>query len=172
MLAKSHTTRYVYKFRGDSGMYWGMWTKTVRFGKRRGMIKSLFTRYRTTEGWDSYQGKVIFKHVQIRLVASNEPLIGRGPLPDWLKKKRCIYAIDTFYDKLCIWRCHAIYKRHVRSEENQVEKRNCKAALNLACEYYGDNTKTKGCEAHKTRLFWRHCKASQREYHVIWTKGG
>ena len=110
---------------------------------------------------------MIFKHVQIRLVASNEPLIGRGPLPDWLKKKRCIYAIDTFYDKLCIWRCHAIYKRHVRSEENQVEKRNCKAALNLACEYYGDNTKTKGCEAHKTRLFWRHCKASQREYHVI-----
>ena len=31
---------------------------------------------RTTEVRDSYEGKVIFKHVQIRLVASNEPLMG------------------------------------------------------------------------------------------------
>ena len=61
-------------------------------------------------------------------------------MPDWLRKKRCIYAIDTFDDDLCVWRCHAIYKRHVRGEENQVEKRNWKVALNLAREYYGDNT--------------------------------
>ena len=24
-------------------------------------------------------------------------------------------------------------------KKNQVEKRNCRASLNLACEYYGDN---------------------------------
>ena len=34
----------------------------------------------------NYKGKVIFKHVQIRLVASNETIIGCGPLPDWLRK--------------------------------------------------------------------------------------
>ena len=28
---------------------------------------------RTTEVRDNYEGKVVFKHVQIRLVASNEP---------------------------------------------------------------------------------------------------
>ena len=28
---------------------------------------------------------------KLRLVASNEPLIGCGPLPDWLEKKGCIY---------------------------------------------------------------------------------
>ena len=39
----------------------------------------------------------------------------------------------------CVWRCLAIYKRHARGEINQVSKRNCKAALNLAREYYGDN---------------------------------
>ena len=67
------------------------------------------------------------------------------------KKKRCIYAIDTFEDNLCVWRCLAIYKRHVRGEENQVEKKNCKASLNLAREYYGDN-KLKRKDVRPTKL--------------------
>ena len=91
----------------------------------------------TTEVRGNYKGKVDFKHVQIRLVTSNEPLMGCGPLPDWLGK-RCIYAIDTFDDNLCVWRCLAIYKRFGRDETNQVSKRNCRAALNLAREYYGN----------------------------------
>ena len=41
---------------------------------------------RTTEAQGNYQGKVIFKNVQIRLVSSNDPLMGCGPLPDWLRK--------------------------------------------------------------------------------------
>ena len=40
------------------------------------------TTEKTTEARGSYEGKVIFKHVQIRLVASNEPLMGYRPLPD------------------------------------------------------------------------------------------
>ena len=39
---------------------------------------------RTTELRSNYEGKVVFKHVQIRLVASNKPLMDCGPLPDWL----------------------------------------------------------------------------------------
>ena len=35
----------------------------------------------------NYKGKVVFKHVQRRLVASNEPLMGCGPLPDWSREK-------------------------------------------------------------------------------------
>ena len=38
---------------------------------------------RTTETQDNHQVKVIFRPVQIRLAASNEPLMGYGPLPDW-----------------------------------------------------------------------------------------
>ena len=30
-------------------------------------------------------------------------------------------------------------QKHISGEENQVHKRNFKSALNLACEYYGDN---------------------------------
>ena len=55
---------------------------------------------RTTEARGNYEDKVIFNHVQIRLMASNEPLMGCGPLPDWLRKKHCIYTIDTFDDNL------------------------------------------------------------------------
>ena len=91
-----------------------------------------------TEVRGNYEGKVVFKHVQIKLVASNKPLMGCGPLPDWLRKKLCFYALDKFDDNLCVWRCLAIYKRLARGEENQVQKRNFDAALNLACEYYGN----------------------------------
>ena len=94
---------------------------------------------RTIDALGKYESKVIFKHVQIRLVASNEPLMACGPVPDWLRKKCCIYAVDTFDDNLCVWRCLAIYKRHAHGENNRAQERNCEAALNLACEYYGDN---------------------------------
>ena len=65
----------------------------------------------TTKIRGNYEGKVVFKHVQIKLVASNEPLMGCGPLPSWLNDKRYIYAIDKFDDNLCVWQCPAIYMR-------------------------------------------------------------
>ena len=50
------------------------------------------------------------KRVQIKLIASNEPLMGCGLLPKWLRKKRCINALDTFDDNLRVWRCLGLYK--------------------------------------------------------------
>ena len=64
--------------------------------------------------------------------------MGCGPLLGLLRDKRCIYAMDTFDDNLCVWRCLVIYKRLAHGERNQIQERNCKAALNLAREYYGD----------------------------------
>ena len=113
--------------------------------------KTCLPAERTTEAQGNYEGKVIFKHVQIRLVASNEPLMGCRPLPDWLRNKRCIYAVDIFDDNLCFWSCLALYKRHARGETNQVSKRNCDAALNFAREYYGDN-KLKKRDVRPTKL--------------------
>ena len=40
-------------------------------------------------------------HVQVKLVASNEPLMGCGPVSDWLRNKH-IYAIYTFDDNMCM----------------------------------------------------------------------
>ena len=102
--------------------------------------KAYLPSTRTTEVRGNYEGKVVFEHVQIRLVASNEPLMGCGPLPGWLRDERCIYAIDTFDHNLCVWRwCLVIYKRLAHGEKSRVKERNCKATLNLVCEYYGDN---------------------------------
>ena len=77
---------------------------------------------RTTEAQGNYEGKVIFKHVQIRLVASNEPLMGCWPLTDWLKNKHWIYyAIDTFDDNLCVWRCLLVVKQIMRKKETVMQ---------------------------------------------------
>ena len=86
--------------------------------------KAYLPATRTTEARGNYEGKVVFRHVQIRLVASNEPIMGCGRLPDRLRNKCCIYAIDKFDDNLCVWRCLAIYKRLARGEKNRVEERN------------------------------------------------
>ena len=66
--------------------------------------KAYLPTTRTIEPRGNYEGKVNFSHVQLRLVASNEPLTGCGLLPDWLRKKRCIYPIDTLDHNLCAWR--------------------------------------------------------------------
>ena len=68
-------------------------------------------------------------------MASNESLMGCGRLPDWLRGKCCIYAIDKFDDNLCVWRCLAIYKRKDIQRGTDFITR---TALNLAREYYGD----------------------------------
>ena len=49
--------------------------------------KAYLPATRTIEARGNCEGKVVFKHVQIRLVASNEPLMGCEPLPGWLSKK-------------------------------------------------------------------------------------
>ena len=48
------------------------------------------------------------KRVRIKLIASNEPLMDCGLLTKWLRKKRCINALETFDDNLCVWRSLAI----------------------------------------------------------------
>ena len=58
--------------------------------------KAYLLATRTAKARGNYEGNVIFKHVQIRLVASKEPLMGCGPLPNWLRDKRCIYANRHF----------------------------------------------------------------------------
>ena len=82
--------------------------------------KAYLPATRTTEAQGCYEVKVTFKHVQTRLVASNESLMGCGSLPDWLRNKGCIYAADTFDDNLCLWRRLVIYKGHACGEKNRV----------------------------------------------------
>ena len=77
---------------------------------------------KTTKAQDNFEEKVIFRHVQRRLEPSNEPLMSCGPLPDWSRGKRCIYAIDTFEDNLYVWRFLAIHKGHAVDEKINCPK--------------------------------------------------
>ena len=50
---------------------------------------------RTIETPGSYGGKIVSMHVQIKFITTNEPLLGCGPLPDWLRKKSGVFTLLT-----------------------------------------------------------------------------
>ena len=40
------------------------------------------------------KAEFVFTSVSTKIILSNEPLLGCGPLPKWLADKKCVYAID------------------------------------------------------------------------------
>ena len=91
-----------------------------------------------TEIFDSegvYEGRVRFTSVSTKIILSNEPLLGCGPLPKWLADKKCIYAIDKIRDNLCLWRCLVIHQRIVKGKKRPEEDTN-RDALKLTREFH------------------------------------
>ena len=82
-----------------------------------------------------YEGRVLFTSVSTKIILSNEPLLGCGPLPKWLADKKCIYAIDKIDDNLCLWRCLVIHQRIMKGKKRPEEKTN-RDALKLARDFY------------------------------------
>ena len=110
--------------------------------------KAYLPATRTPKVKGNYQGKVVLKHVQIKLITSNEPLTGCGLLLEWLRKKRCIHSLDTFNNNLCVRRCLAIYSRRDVKRGSEFVK---KEALKLAREFCSDN-KLKRKDVRATKL--------------------
>ena len=82
-----------------------------------------------------YEGRVRFTSVSTKIILSNEPLLGCGPLPKWLADKKCVYAIDKIDDNLCFWRCLAIHQRIMKRKKRPEEDTN-REALKLARDFY------------------------------------
>ena len=82
-----------------------------------------------------YEGRVRFTSVSTKIILSNEPLLGCGPLPKWLADKKCIYAIDKINDNLCFWRCLVIHQRIMKGKKRPEEDTN-RDALKLARDFY------------------------------------
>ena len=82
-----------------------------------------------------YEGRVRFTSVSTKIILSNEPLFGCGPLPKWLADKKCIYAIDKINDNLCFWRCLAIRQRIMKGKKRPEEDTN-REALKLARDFF------------------------------------
>ncbi|KAL9986602.1 hypothetical protein ACROYT_G000771 [Oculina patagonica] len=54
-----------------------------------------------------------FFNVDVKVVLDRQPLLGTGPLPDWLRNLahgRLMVALDTYQDNLCLWRCIAVHQ--------------------------------------------------------------
>ena len=74
-------------------------------------------------------------NVDVKVVLDRQPLMGTGPLPDWLRKlantgrKQAMVALDTYRDNLCLWRCIAVH-RGARPD------RSTEAARGLAKSFY------------------------------------
>ena len=54
-----------------------------------------------------------FSNIEVKAVIDNQPMLGTGPLPDWLRNLahgRKMVSLDTYRDDMCLWRCIAVYK--------------------------------------------------------------
>ena len=54
-----------------------------------------------------------FANVDVKVVLERQPLLGTGPLPDWLRNLahgRVMVALDTYRDNLCLWQCTAVHQ--------------------------------------------------------------
>ena len=77
----------------------------------------------------AFQG---FFNVDVTVVLDRQPLVGTGPLPDWLRNlahSRAMMALDTYRDNLCLWQCLAVH-RGARTD------RCTKEARSLAQSFY------------------------------------
>ena len=61
--------------------------------------------------------KWVFDHyyaVDVKVVLDRQPLIGTGPLPDWLRNlargNHGMVTLDTYRDNMCLWRCIAVHR--------------------------------------------------------------
>ena len=72
-------------------------------------------------------------NVDIKVVLDRQPLMGTGPLPDWLRNlargNHAMVALDTYRDNLCLWRCIAVHK-------GARPDRSTKAAQGLAKSFF------------------------------------
>ena len=82
-----------------------------------------------------YQGRVVFNEVHVKLIHTNETLMGCGPLPDWLKKKKSIHALDNYNNKMCFWNTLTVFRNYL-DEKNRPAERIKQLALKLAQEFY------------------------------------
>ena len=83
-------------------------------------------------------------NVDVKVVLDRQPLMGTGPLPDWLRKqantgrKQAMVALDSYGDNLCLWRCIAVHK-------GARPDRSTKAAQDQAKSFYKLRNTPKDC---------------------------
>ena len=89
------------------------------------------------------------KCLDLKIVLDRQPLMGTGPLPDWLRnlahaaQGQAMVALDNYQDNLCLWRCIAV-------QRGSRPDRSTKVARGLAKSFF--KLKTMPTDCPKTSL--------------------
>ena len=73
-------------------------------------------------------------NVELKVLLDRQPLLGTGPLPDWLRNlahSRSMLALDTYKDNLCLWRCIAVYRGARPDRSTTAARELAKSFFNL-----------------------------------------
>jgi len=73
-------------------------------------------------------------NVDVKVVLDRQPLLGTGPLPDWLRNlshSRNMQALDTYKDNLCLWRCIAVHRGSRPDRSTTAARELAKSFFNL-----------------------------------------
>jgi len=75
---------------------------------------------------------VKFANIEAKAVFGEQPLLGEGPLPDWLRNlahSRQMVSLHNFDDNLCLWCCFAVYLGALPHRSTQAERVNQESLL-------------------------------------------
>ncbi|KAL9968198.1 hypothetical protein ACROYT_G026545 [Oculina patagonica] len=80
-----------------------------------------------------------FFNVDVKVVLDRQPLLGTGPLPDWLRnlargRAGPMVALDTYQDNLCLWRCIAVHQGALPNRSTAAARGLAKRFFKLATE--------------------------------------
>ena len=73
-------------------------------------------------------------NVDVKVVLDRQPLLGTGPLPDWLRNlshSRIMMALDTYKGNLCLWRCIAVHRGSRPDRSTTAARELAKGFFNL-----------------------------------------
>ena len=73
-------------------------------------------------------------NVDVKVVLDRQPLLGTGPLPDWLRDlshSRNMIALVTYKDNLCLWRCIAVHRGSRPDRSTTAARELAKGLFNL-----------------------------------------
>ena len=109
------------------------WMKA--YGEAENWLINMEAKRQDADSIERPNTKWIFEghfNVDVKVVLDRQPLMGTGPLPDWLRNLahgRSMVALDTYRDNMCLWHCIAVH-RGARAD------RSTKVAQGLAKSFF------------------------------------
>ena len=123
--------------------------KVIQWGTKLGGSPTVFTNTDAARAWlqEKDESRVDLEklerlntkwrfagwiQVETKAILTNQPMLGNGLLPDLLRNTKGLFALDTYDDNLCLFRCTAVHQGARLDRCTEKAKR-------LAETFYGDD---------------------------------